>query len=498
MSAKGLESKVMRECCFVVERDAWLRGEFTLSSLDVLQGFSFFLQMGLTLILATIDGLDVGLLGDVIVYPLCIEQFWATVKAKTINREVPLQALVDGKKILITESTLTLMGFVQVFLNNQLEGMSNHNRIYVTPSHTKKIFGNMKKVGKGFSRKETSLFPTMMVQAQEEMGKGLENPTDPYHIPTIIQQSTSQPQKTKQHRKPKRKVTEVPQPSDPIKHVVDKAINEEMDDSLERDTTTATSLDAKQDKCGDPRVLDLETTKTTQDLEIDSLKMRVKKLERRKRSRTHRLKRLYMVGLLARVESSEDEGLGEEDASKHGRIADVDANEDIYLVNIYNDEDMFGVNDLDGDEVIVECVDVREQAKEFIDDITLAKALIEIKSAKPKADKVKNKGKGKMVEPKHVKKLSKKDQTELVLEGLKKAEAEVTEGSSKRVGEELEQENAKKQKMEDDKESVELKQCLEIISDNGDDVTIDATPLSSKSPTIVDYKIHKEGKKNYF
>ncbi|GJW27135.1 hypothetical protein Tco_0040946 [Tanacetum coccineum] len=63
----------MRECCFVIERNAWLRGEvgdggceFTLSSLDVLQGFSFFLQMGFTLILATIDGLDMGLLGDVI------------------------------------------------------------------------------------------------------------------------------------------------------------------------------------------------------------------------------------------------------------------------------------------------------------------------------------------------------------------------------------------------------------------------------------------------
>ncbi|GJW07127.1 retrotransposon protein, putative, ty1-copia subclass [Tanacetum coccineum] len=41
-------------------------GELTLSSLDVLQGFSFFLQMGFTLILATLDGLDVGLLGDII------------------------------------------------------------------------------------------------------------------------------------------------------------------------------------------------------------------------------------------------------------------------------------------------------------------------------------------------------------------------------------------------------------------------------------------------
>ncbi|GJV84410.1 MAK10-like protein [Tanacetum coccineum] len=49
-------------CHFEVE----LECKFTLSPLDVLQGFSFFLQMSFTLILATLDGLDVGLLGDVI------------------------------------------------------------------------------------------------------------------------------------------------------------------------------------------------------------------------------------------------------------------------------------------------------------------------------------------------------------------------------------------------------------------------------------------------
>ncbi|GKF75581.1 hypothetical protein Tco_0225025, partial [Tanacetum coccineum] len=37
-------------------------------------------------------------------YTSCIEQLWATVKAKTVNGEVQLQALVDGKKIIITES----------------------------------------------------------------------------------------------------------------------------------------------------------------------------------------------------------------------------------------------------------------------------------------------------------------------------------------------------------------------------------------------------------
>nr|GEW37590.1 hypothetical protein [Tanacetum cinerariifolium] len=40
------------------------------------------------------------------VYTLCIEQFWATVKEKTVNGEVQLQALVDGKKVIITESTI--------------------------------------------------------------------------------------------------------------------------------------------------------------------------------------------------------------------------------------------------------------------------------------------------------------------------------------------------------------------------------------------------------
>ncbi|GJU24741.1 hypothetical protein Tco_1163362 [Tanacetum coccineum] len=76
--------------------------------------------------------------------------------------------------------------------------------------------------------------------------------------------------------------------------------------------------------------------------------------------------------------------------------------------------------------------------------------------------------------------------TELVKESSKKAKAEIAqESSSKRAGEALEQERSKKQKVNDDKETEELKQCMEIISDDGDDVTIEATPLSTKSLTIM-------------
>ncbi|GKD17500.1 hypothetical protein Tco_1206658 [Tanacetum coccineum] len=59
------------------------------------------------------------------------------------------------------------------------------------------------------------------------------------------------------------------------------------------------------------------------------------------------------------------------------------------------------------------------------------------------------------------------------------------------------QENAKKEKVEDDKEIAELKQCLEIIL-NEEEVTIDAIPLAVKSPSIIGWQIHKEGRKSYY
>nr|GEV82911.1 hypothetical protein [Tanacetum cinerariifolium] len=105
-----------------------------------------------------------------------------------------------------------------------------------------------------------------------------------------------------------------------MKHVVDEAIHKELGKSLVRATTIASSLEAEQDSGGGPRcqeamkdttaqtrVLELEKTKTTQSNEIASLKRKVKKLEKRSMSRTHKLKRLYKVGLTARLESSNNE-----------------------------------------------------------------------------------------------------------------------------------------------------------------------------------------------
>ncbi|GKE50161.1 hypothetical protein Tco_1481419, partial [Tanacetum coccineum] len=432
----------------------------------------------------------------------------ATVKVKTVNGEVQLQALVDEKNIIVTEASvrrdlqlnddkgtdclpnatifeeLTRIGaktttwnefsstmasaiiylainqkfkfskyifesivkklenvsgkflmylrFVQVFLEKQLEGMQSHKGIYVTPSHTKKIFRNMRRVGKGFSGRDTPLFPTMMVQAQQEHGEGSKIPTDPHHTPTIIQPSTSKPQLKQRSRKPKRKETMIPQPSGPTDNVVDEAVNEEMDDTLERAATTATSLDAEQDRgninktqskatLNEPsslgtslgvntpqsdedrlklyelmefctklqqRVLDLENTKTAQAQEITSLKLRVKKLEKKGGSRTHKLKILYKVGRSAKVISSDEASLSDqEDTSKQGRkINDIDKDAEITLVHEtqgrYGDEEMFDTGVLDGDEVLAELEVTIKDVNLSVDEVTLAQALAALKSEK--------------------------------------------------------------------------------------------------------------------
>ncbi|GJR34200.1 hypothetical protein Tco_1209884 [Tanacetum coccineum] len=53
------------------------------------------------------------------------------------------------------------------------------------------------------------------------------------------------------------------------------------------------------------------------------------------------------------------------------------------------------------------------------------------------------------------------------------------------------------QKVDDDKETAELQRLIEVVPDK-EKVAIDAIPLATKPPSIVDYKIHKEGKKTYY
>nr|GEW31063.1 hypothetical protein [Tanacetum cinerariifolium] len=375
----------------------------------------------------------------------------ATTKVKTVDGEVQIQALVDKKKVIITETSvrsdlhlkdakgtkclptaiifeqLTLMGakitawnkfsstlasaiiylatnqkfnfskyifdhmvknledgvkffrfprFVQVFLDSLVEGMLKHKEIYVTPSHAKKFFANMKRQGKDVSDEHvTTTANDLLLSGKDRL-----------------------------------KLTELME--------------------------LCTQLQSK--------VLALETTKANQALEIRSLKRRVKKLEKKASKKSHKFKRLYKIGSSTRVESSKDEGVA------LGR----------------NDQDMFDTSILDDKEVVVEkevsTADLVHTAGEVVttasvevstaaitsqismDEITLAKALIDIKTSKPKAkeivmqeptekptpidssqqpSKAKEKGKAKMIKP--GKPLKRKDQIMIDEEVAKNLKAQL-------------------------------------------------------------------------
>ncbi|GJW74558.1 hypothetical protein Tco_0133928 [Tanacetum coccineum] len=70
------------------------------------------------------------------------------------------------------------------------------------------------------------------------------------------------------------------------------------------------------------------------------------------------------------------------------------------------------------------------------------------------------------------------------------------EESSKRAGEELDRESTKKQKVEDETEQAELKECFEIIPFDED--AVNTIPLATKQAPIVDYKITRDARKIYY
>ncbi|GKE99096.1 hypothetical protein Tco_0022447, partial [Tanacetum coccineum] len=154
--------------------------------------------------------------------------FWSTAKTKTVNNETQVRAKVDGKAIVITKS------YVRRDLHfNDEDAVFNDE--YDTPSHTKKVFANMRRKGKDFSGTVTPVFATMLIQSQVVEGEGSGQPTEPQHTPTTTLPSHS---------------------SRPTTLVADETVHEERGDSVERAATTATSLDAEQDSGGSPRCQD--------------------------------------------------------------------------------------------------------------------------------------------------------------------------------------------------------------------------------------------------
>nr|GEV62408.1 hypothetical protein [Tanacetum cinerariifolium] len=116
----------------------------------------------------------------------------------------------------------------------------------------------------------------------------------------------------------------------------------------------------------------LEQDKIAQALEITNLKQRVRRLEKKIKLKVSGFKRLRKVETTQRVESSADTVIDDqEDASKQGEIAELDADEDVTLEEVAAEV----AKDAEDDEA------EPTELKEVIEVVTITKLMIEVVTA---------------------------------------------------------------------------------------------------------------------
>ncbi|GKB26550.1 putative ribonuclease H-like domain-containing protein, partial [Tanacetum coccineum] len=171
------------------------------------------------------------------------EKFWQTATARTLdNGEIELTATIDGKVKIVTKTSvrrhlqladfdysdskhkfLMYPRFIQVFSNKHKRLLQPHARLYIAPTHTQKLFSNMKRVSKGYTGENIPLFPAMIVQGLVVQGEGLTHPAESHHIPTSAP-TTSQLLISPTFKRTTRQESVVPQPRSPTQTpVADKA-----------------------------------------------------------------------------------------------------------------------------------------------------------------------------------------------------------------------------------------------------------------------------------
>ncbi|GJT35089.1 hypothetical protein Tco_0925508, partial [Tanacetum coccineum] len=273
------------------------------------------------------------------IYHSCVQQFWEAAKVKTVNDEVHIQALIDKKRVVITEATI----------RRDLK-LRDADGIACLPNET--IFAELARMGydkitqkltfyKAFfspkwkfmihtilqclSAKSTawnefsSTMETAIIclaTAQKFNFSGYIVESDMSHhkkafaAPSLTKKrlaliliKTIYPQPNQKSKRKQRREVEV------FSTVPTTSSNDPPhsgEDSMQLNELMLFSTILQQ------QVLDLQKAKDAQREEITTLKKRVKKLEGRRKKRSSGLRRLKKVGMGAKVVSSDDEGLGEE------------------------------------------------------------------------------------------------------------------------------------------------------------------------------------------
>ncbi|GJX32682.1 putative ribonuclease H-like domain-containing protein [Tanacetum coccineum] len=355
------------------------------------------------------------------------EQFWATAKVQTVNGVRQLQALVDKKRVIVTESSIkrdlhlddaegtdclptatifeelasigakstawnkfssSMDSLIICLATNQKFNMSK----YIFDAMVKHLDGGVKfllylrflqvfinqQLGIMSTHKKIFVNPfhTKKVFANmKRAGKDFSGRITPLFV-TMMVQPVEEMGEDSDHPTDSTPIPIIDQPSSSSQPKMDKPSKK-----VQRQEEKVPQDEAEH-----------EETKDAQAKEIAALKKRIQRLERRKISRPTGLKRLRKVGMSQRIESSKDqESLGvPEDASKQGRsIEDIDDDVDVVEMPVEakvggkDEQNTKKLDDSTAGEAVTTAGD-DSAVPTTNEEITLAQTLIQIKAAKPK------------------------------------------------------------------------------------------------------------------
>ncbi|GKB77644.1 hypothetical protein Tco_0944539 [Tanacetum coccineum] len=388
------------------------------------------------------------------VYTSCIKQFWATAKVQRVNDQEQIQALVDKKKIIINEESIrrdlkledaegsTCLPNATIF--EELARMG-----YEKPSQRltfyKAFFSPQWKflihtILQCVSAKTTAWneFSSTMASAiiclannqkfnfskyiLDNLVKNLEGGVKFFMFPRFLQVFLNkQVEGMNKHKETfvvsshtKKIFANMRRQADGFSGDVTPLFDSMMKKQKPRRKQRQMIESPQHESEDENHVLDLQKSKDAKAEEIASLKKTIKKLQRKRRSRPAGLRRIKKIGAKKSKSSIDIDSVGDhEDSSKQGRNIDDSVQDEAQ--EQLNEEEMFGVDDLHGEEVTIEDIATKvivqdpvaetittaetvTAAKEIttvngsttttIDELTLSQTLVEIAAKSKKVEAV--------------------------------------------------------------------------------------------------------------
>nr|GEV20885.1 hypothetical protein [Tanacetum cinerariifolium] len=341
-----------------------------------------------------------------------IKQFWNTTSVNRSGDVTRLQALVDKKKIVISEASMEVLDsyyssiferkktswnefstamasaviylskgqkfnfskyifdslvrnvdssskfymyprFIQLIIQNQVGDLSTHNTCFISPTLTQKVFANMRRVGKGFFGVETPLFESMLTIGQPTEEGLVAEQIYVDDVAAVVDENVAED--VAHDAIPSPQSHDIPspaqEPSSPPhqQHISTQAPSQDAD--------FPTQLQQVLNVCSAlcKRVENLEIDNAAQKLVIVKLKARVKKLEKANKIKSLKLRRLRKVGTSMRVESSND------------------------IEDVFNQERMINAMDKDkGIELVKDAEEDDSEVQEVVEVVTTAKLITKV------------------------------------------------------------------------------------------------------------------------